>query len=258
MKSNSRILVLSCLLSALFLTGCRVRRPSDVMSPKEMERVLYDYHLAQAEVMDLPRDQRYKRDAYLNWVYQKNGITKEYFDNSLVWYTRYPREMADIYKKLVVRISEDYQYAADMVARAKKSSVEIASGDSVDIWYLDRLQVLNTSSYMNKVLFSMTSDTTFYKGDTIAMSFMPAFVRSNPELPTLAYVSLSLQYTDSVSTVDTVIDRDVPVDLTMVLDGKAKLTKVRGSVVYMDSTDNRNSIMLMSGIKLMRYHPKKD
>lgn len=257
MKRNSRIQLLLLLSLAFVLTGCRVRRPSDVMSPKEMERILYDYHLAQAEIMNLPRDQRYKRDAYLNWVFQKNNITREEFETSLVWYTRYPKEMAEVYKKMNLRIADDYQYAADMVARAKKGSVDVLPGDSIDLWYMDRLQVMNTSDYMNRVLFAITADTTFHKGDTITMSFLPAFVRSNPQVPSMAYVNLYLQYNDSVSTADTIIADDGPVELTLILDRKIKMSRLNGSIIYMDSTDNRSSALLMSGLKLMRYHERE-
>lgn len=247
---------MSLLCLALLLCGCHVRRPSDVMSPKEMEKVLYDYHLAQAVILDLPRDQRYQRDAYIEWVFQKNGISKEVFDKSVVWYTRYPKQMAEIYKKMSLRIADDYQVAADMVARAKKTSVDVAPGDSVDIWYLDRLLAFNTSDYMNRVLFSVAPDTTFHKGDTIVMSFASTFVRSDANVPSGAYVSLSLQYADSLSTVDTLVRADGLVDLSLILDQVSRMTRVSGSVVYMDSTDSRSSAMLMSGIRLMRYHER--
>lgn len=251
---NNPLLMTACVVMVLMLSGCRVRRPSDIMSPKVMESILYDYHLAQAEVLNLPREKRFQRDAYIDWVYQKHHITKEEFEHSLVWYTRYPKEMATIYKNLSNRIADDYQYAADMVARAQKSSADVQSGDSVDLWYLDKLQVMNTSDYMKRIMFAVAVDTTFYRGDTLTLSFVPAFVRSEPGVPSSAYVSFSLLYTDSISTVDTIVRRNGPIDLTLVTDRNVKMNRVEGTVVYLDSTDNRNSVLLMSGMKLMRYH----
>ena len=40
----------------LVLSGCRLKRPDDVLSPKKMEQFLYDYHMAQAIIQDLPKE----------------------------------------------------------------------------------------------------------------------------------------------------------------------------------------------------------
>ena len=68
----------------LVLSGCRLKRPDDVLSPKKMEQFLYDYHMAQAIIQDLPKEEKYTTPAYVDWAYQKNGITKEQFNTSLV------------------------------------------------------------------------------------------------------------------------------------------------------------------------------
>jgi len=52
-KTNTFGLLIALLLLMTF-SGCRVRRPDDVLSPRKMEAVLYDYHLAQAIVTELP------------------------------------------------------------------------------------------------------------------------------------------------------------------------------------------------------------
>ena len=140
MKLNQ---IISLFSIVLLLSACKVNRPDDVLPPKTMEAVLYDYHLAQAILMDAESAEKYKRDFYLEWVYQKNGVTKEEFDNSLVWYTRYPEEFAEIYEKLSERVTKDRNQAAMLLERIEKSSFSVESGDSVDLWYLNRNIILS-------------------------------------------------------------------------------------------------------------------
>ena len=57
----SNILLLAIL--AVLVSSCRLKRPDDVLSPRKMEAVLYEYHMAQALVSDLPKDEKFKSPA---------------------------------------------------------------------------------------------------------------------------------------------------------------------------------------------------
>lgn len=241
-------------LLLITLSGCRLRRPDDVLSPKKMEQFLYDYHLAQAVSLQLPRDEKYVTDAYVNWAYEKNGITKEEFDNSLIWYTRYPKELAKIYKRLSNRVEDEYKAASKSLSQIEKKSVAIQSGDSVNLWYLDRTALLNTSVFMNKLTYRINKDTTFHKGDTICLNLYGTFVSIDSGVPQYSYISLSAYYGDSVSTADTILDSNGQVCLRLMLDSKTDFSSISGSINYMDSTDNRGSLLVLSDMELMRYH----
>ena len=49
--------ILLLAIVAMTFYGCRLKRPDDVLSPKKMESVLYDYHMAQALVSELPKEE---------------------------------------------------------------------------------------------------------------------------------------------------------------------------------------------------------
>lgn len=249
-KIDTLILV----LLMVSLSGCRLRRPDNVLSPKKMEQFLYDYHLAQAVSQQLPRDEKYTTDAYVNWVYDKHGITKEEFDHSLIWYTRYPKELARIYKRLSNRIDDEYKAVSKSLSQIEKKSVAIQSGDSVNLWYLDRTALLNTSVFMNKLTYRINRDTTFYKGDTICLNLYGTFVSIDSGVPQYSYVSLSAYYGDSVFTADTILDSNGQVCLRLTLDSRTDFSSISGSINYMDSTDNRGSMLVLSDMELMRYH----
>ena len=164
-----KIDVLIVLMLLPMLCGCRLRRPESVLSSKKMEQFLYDYHLAQAVSQDLPQSERYTSRAYIDWAYSKNNISKEQFERSLVWYTRYPKELSKIYKRLSNRIDDEYKAVSRSLSQIEKKSFAVQSGDSVDLWYLDRTALLNTSAYMNKLTYHINKDTTFYAGEPRAL-----------------------------------------------------------------------------------------
>lgn len=94
----------------IFLFVCLItfvscdNRPKDVLSKSAMEQVLYDYHLAQGMITNLPSDKRRElADSYIEAVYEKNGITEAQFDSSMVWYSRHTKDMKDIYDNLYRR-----------------------------------------------------------------------------------------------------------------------------------------------------------
>jgi hypothetical protein len=219
-----------------------------------MEQFLYDYHLAQAIGQELSREEKYTTQAYVDWAYSKNGITKEEFNRSLIWYTRYPKELAKIYKRLSNRIDDEYKSASKSLSQIEKKAFAVQSGDSVNLWYLDRTALLNTSAYMNKLTYRINRDTTFHKGDTISLNLCGTFVSIDSGIPAYAYMSLSAYYSDSVSTADTILRCTGDVKLAVVLDSEKDMLNISGSINYLDSTDNRNGMLVLSGMELMRYH----
>ena len=238
------------------LYGCRLRRPESVLSPKKMEQFLYDYHLAQAIGQDLPQNERYKTNAYIDWAYSRNNITKDEFERSLIWYTRNPKELSKIYKRLSNRIDDEYKAVSKSLSQIEKKSFSIQSGDSVDLWYMDRTALLNTSAYMNKLTYHINRDTTFYKGDTVSLGLYGTFVSVDSGVPQYAHISLSAYYDDGITTADTIIRSNAQVSLSVVLDTAKNLSNISGAISYLDYTDNRNALLILSDIELMRYHEK--
>ena len=251
-----KIDVLIVLMLLPMLCGCRLRRPESVLSPKKMEQFLYDYHLAQAVSQDLPQNERYTSRAYIDWAYSKNNISKEQFERSLVWYTRYPKELSKIYKRLSNRIDDEYKAVSRSLSQIEKKSFAVQSGDGVDLWYLDRTALLNTSAYMNKLTYHINKDTTFYKGDTILLGLYGTFVSVDTGVPQYAHISLSAYYDDGVTTADTIIRDNSMVSLCIVLDTAKSFNNLSGAISYLDYTDNRNAMLILSDMELMRYHEK--
>lgn len=254
MRTNSLLLMG---LMAIMLSGCRVNRPDDVLTPKRMEQFLYDYHLAQSITQELPREERYTTPAYIEWAYHKHGITKSEFDRSLVWYTRYPKEFAKIYKRLSLTVEREYNAAGKILSQIEKKSFVIQSGDSVSLWYLNHTALMNSSQFMDRITFQINRDTTFHKGDTLRWSMYGTFIGIDSGVPQSAYIAMSAYYGDSVSTTDTIVYSNGSVELSLMLDNELNMTSLSGSINYMDSTQNRESMLVLSNVDLMRYHVRQ-
>ncbi len=251
-----KVNVLFVLMLLPMLCGCRLKRPESVLSPKKMEQFLYDYHLAQVISQDLPREEKYTTKAYIDWAYSKNNISKDQFERSLVWYTRYPKELSRIYKRLSNRINAEYKAASRSLSQIEKKSFTIQSGDSVDLWYMDRAALLNTSDYMNKLTYHINRDTTFHKGDTVCLDMYGTFVSVDSGVPQYAHISLSAYYDGGITTDDTIIRSNAQVSLSVVLDTAKTFNYISGAISYLDYTDNRDGLLILSDIGLMRYHEK--
>lgn len=248
-------------LFLILLSGCSLNRPSDVMSPKEMEKFLYDYHLASAVVATLPKDQKFKSQALTDWAYQKNGITKEQLDRSLVWYTRYPSEFAKIYKKLNRRIETEYDESKNLISRIEKRSFSIGEGDSVSLWYHDGVVLLNSSRYMSKVVMEQSCGSSFKPCDTIVWKGNITIISPDSAADSKIYLAMTLAYADSVSTADTLLQSpsSCPLSFVMTLDTAATLQSVGFMAQFMEnSTSDTRGMAVISDVSMMRFHSRTD
>jgi hypothetical protein len=75
-------------LAAYAFSAC-TDRPSNVLSDKQMEDVLYDLYLAEVEINEnrsIFNNDSTAKQKLLNSVFEKHKITEQKFDTSLVWY----------------------------------------------------------------------------------------------------------------------------------------------------------------------------
>ena len=61
MKNKFRFHLCLICMFVFAVAGCKVKRPSDVISESKMENLLYDYHLAKSMGDNLPYSENYKK-----------------------------------------------------------------------------------------------------------------------------------------------------------------------------------------------------
>ena len=103
MKNRFRFHLCLICMFVFAVAGCKVKRPSDVISESKMENLLYDYHVAKSMGDNLPYSENYKKALYIDAVFKKYGTTQAAFDSSMVWYTRNTEILSKIYDKVKKR-----------------------------------------------------------------------------------------------------------------------------------------------------------
>ena len=205
-----RILVNSLLLTVVIIlfAACSSKRKGDVLPSAKLEAVLYDYHLAQVIVNDLPHNQRYKKDLYFSYVYDKHGVTEAQVDSSLVYYSRYPEGLSVIYDNLSNRIAADLKRLEEEHKPLTVREAVAIAGDSVDLWYDARIVKLTSSPLDNsRYTFTIPTDTNFKAGDRLAWSGKALFLQVGVDsLHRYIHLDLTVKYmNDSIASADTTL-----------------------------------------------------
>lgn len=246
------------LLSAIVFASCEVKHPEGVIPPERMETLLYDYHLIQA--MSGDADNEYKRKLYAEYFFDKNGITKDDFDSSMIWYTRNPKHLYSIYESLEKRLAGEVAMLSDekdAVGMLPADEVTAMQGDTVDLWRGMRVDLLSATPLKNRVVFSHDADSTYRVGDSIVFAADLLFIAPvKRNMVQEGYMALVAEYADS-SFVATgralsAAGRHI-MELPRNYDSEIKT--VRGYIYYTDNDSLAEGRLLVGGLSLKRIHP---
>ncbi len=237
----------------MLLISCGDKQPDYVLPLEKLEAILYDYHLAQVMISDMPSSERYKKDLYFDYVYEKHHVTQEEIDSSLVYFARNPQGLADVYANLSKRVEEAIKRveAEDkpIAVREAKSVV----GDSVDLWYDVPVIQMTPSNLADRLYsFMVPTDSNFQARDVIEWRGKVLFLNGEVDsLHNYLHLNLILHYmNDSIVSQDTVLYTTG--DFSLQVTDTALVKSIDG-VAYLKSSDSNERVLLMSPA-LMRYH----
>lgn len=239
-----------------FVTACS-QRPKGVVSEGKMEDLLYDYHLAQGLIMNLPVDSSYKAQAIYDAVFENNGITEAEFDSSMIYYQRRIDDLKKIYSKVMDRMTAE-EKALQYKIGDSEMVVFTEGGDTADIWMGKQLYALRYSDMLNKAQFQLKCDTTFHRYDKFLLKANTMFVRENKEDYNY-YLDLCLSITyKNGRTVSTLqhVSNDGLVQLNLSAVDDEDLKTVSGYFYYEGKPGGRN-IGFIRDISLLRMHDRE-
>ena len=249
------------LLLVFLLVSCKVEMPEGVIPPERMEALLYDYHLTQSMSSSFSSIS-YKEKLMYIYVYEKHGVSKEMFDSSLVWYSRYPKHMKLMYKNLEARFQSEVDSLAD--ARAVMDgyvNLETAylAPNSAELWTGHPVKMLSSTPLGNKIGFSfdVPEDSTFLVGDSLVFSFGATFLALNKDsVEQEAYAAITLEYDDNTYSMSGISVREdgrysVPASRNF----NSRLKSMSGYVYYFDNDTTYASRLLLDKLSLLRVHP---
>ena len=249
----------SLLFVALFvlLSACANKHNGEVLSPAKLEAVLYDYHLAQVMVADLPTAQRYKKELYFGYVYDKHGVTKADIDSSLVYYARHPKGLSEVYANLTKRVEGDLRRLDEEEIPIKVREAISVVGDSANLWYDINFVEMNASPLKgNKYTLTIPTDTNFRPLDHIVWGGEVRFLDDKVDsLYKYLHLSLRVAYMNgTVVCADTMLCASGKFSLEVC--DSAMVRSIDG-VAYMKSRHADERLLILSP-SLMRYRHSGD
>lgn len=246
-------------LLALGVTSCKVKRPDTVLPDEKMEAVLYDYHIAKAMGEQVPYDESYKRVLYIQSVYRKHGITEAQFDSSMVWFSRNPKSLSDIYVKVNERLKAAKEKIDGLVALRDNRPKTSKAGDSIDVWAWQRTYRLTGMPLSNRILFTLPSDSNFHDRDTLRWSIRFRYEGGvTPDTTHTPVMAMQVYYEgDSIRHHLLRILTPGVHTVSVWSDSLGGIKEVNGFVYY-PQQDVAGRVLLADEVTLMRYHARGD
>jgi len=230
------------------------KKSDKVVTKSKMEQVLYDYHVAQALVSTLSEEERYKAEMYIESVYEKNGITKEEFDSSMVYYNRHADELKDIYNDLHDRFTVMNEKLQLQTGNNEMMTFS-ENGDTTNIWGGKKLIVLRNKEILNKEMFTINADTSFHKGDRFILKANTRLVNSERRSRNYRLtMCLTVNYSDGkvISEYQHIMSSSAK-QITLNTDRTKEIEQVNGFFYYEGLYDERNFIII-DNIELIKIH----
>jgi hypothetical protein len=94
---------LSLIFVSLSLICCKSKEvPKTVIQPKQMEKILYDIHLADSYITSIGNVDSAKNlsAAFYKGIYKKHKIDSAHYNRSMDYYYNHPAYLTDIYEQV--------------------------------------------------------------------------------------------------------------------------------------------------------------
>lgn len=240
-------------LVALAMLAACSKTPGDVLSEKEMQRVMTDMLIA--ESMANIDYNTYKTDtlkmALYESVFRKHGIDQAVYDSSLVWYGRNLDTYMKIYDRVLADLNKQVTELGDVPSDAGMTS----SGDSVNIWPRFPYLELYPKSVFNGVTFDIKPESSYASGSIFVLGMNVWGV--SPGMRYVPEIRLSADQGDTTLVVNSKITRDGYQEAILKTLPTKRVNRVFG-YIRMDNTDTTYYKIYIDSLSLIRYNYGKE
>lgn len=238
----------------LGIVSCQVERPKTILSDSKMEEVLYDYHIAKAIGEKIPQQEKYKRILYVEDIYKKHGITQADFDTSMVWFSRNPEIIHQIYERVKNRLKKHKEEIDELLAKQENKPSITPEGDSINIWYKQFTYQLTSMPLNNCLAFSIPYDPNFHHKDILKWHINFRFIKEKPDSTSAPIMAMQIIYAnDSIKSLNRKIKENGSQLICLQNDTIGEFKEIQGFVYY-PKQKSLSQTVLLSDISLMRYH----
>lgn len=223
--------------------------PDDVLSERDMQRVLTDMILAEAMVN--ADYNTFKSDtakmALYESVFRKHEITRAMYDSSLVWYGK----NLDIYMKVYDRVLADVNKRIDALGDVQADAAPVSNSDSVNIWPRRAYLTFSPKAVFNGVTFDIKPDAAYSSGSVFVLG--ARLWGLNPRLAHKPEVRISADQGDTTVTVNRRLDSDGYHQVTLRTVATKRVRRVYG-YIRLDNADSTYFKVYVDSLNLMKYN----
>ncbi|MDH6534192.1 hypothetical protein M2101_000854 [Parabacteroides sp. PM5-20] len=247
---NHKYIYVIVLGGLLFLSGCK-KTPKDILSEKDMQKVLTDMLIAESMVgTDYTT---YSNDtiktALFESVFHKHKITQATYDSSLVWYGR----NLDIYMKVYDRVIADLKKQIRDLGDVQADAAPTSNRDSVDIWPRRNVMELYPQAVFNGTVFDIKPDKNYASGSTFVLGMRVWGLREG--MKHYPEIRLHAVQKDTLITINKTINKDGYYAFDLRTLPTRQVSRVYGSI-RMDNAEKSYMKIFVDSLSLMRYNYK--
>lgn len=247
------------LLFILFiLVSCSVELPSYVIPEGKMERILYDYHIAQGMADAQGDNKEENRYLYIQKVFEKHHITEAEFDTSMVWYSGHANHLEDMYKRIDARLERESDKAGLNIPEEDQFMHYTADGDTANIWSGRDMLFMYGNRESNLYSLSIPTDSTFQRGDSFRLRCSNRFITADGQHE--GYILMQLEYEgDTIVSATSAVVGDYDATLNIEENRVPKnrdLKQIRCTYYYSfdESREEKFRMWVVSRPLLLRFH----
>lgn len=258
-----RILAVIIVASVYFLISCKPGVPNKYVQPGKMEDILYEYHIAEgiSGQSKAENERAINQRAYQLAILKQHGVTEAEFDSSMVYYMRHTEQLHTIYENVVKRMDNEATSLGTSANSIGDASLS-ANGDTANVWTGNRSLVFTTSQPFNLSTYSFKTDTTFHKGDALALNFDTQFIYQDGVRDGIAVFAVRFG-NDSVAYRRMNISSSSRYNMQINDYNHLGFKEIRGFFIlgnnsYMNQSTSTLQILFVQNIRLIRMHENKN
>lgn len=262
MKFKNLFYFLFVMMSVLlFLTSCTPSVPAQYLQKKEMEDIMFDYHIADAMYKESHASPA-MMIAYKSAVLKKHGVNEADFDSSMVYYTRHTRLLQDIYESLEARLNKEAMAKGAAAREGFSVDLNTTNGDTVNIWTGDRSIVFSPYVPFNLESFTIPVDSAFHAGDMLLLDFDAQFIYQDGMRDAVAVMAVKFG-NDSIASQNVRMSSPSHFSIRISDTNRFGIKDIKGYFLLnhaqygADAYSTTFKLMILSNISLVRIHEKK-
>lgn len=247
-------------LLILLLTACHGWRPRNVLSPDDMEDVLFDLHLTEASIRTLYPEMSFEQQqvSFLR-VLEAHGLDTVQYNRSLEWYGEHPMQLRNIYDSLQQRARllgqdvEAYRFHPELTALHQLDTL-----NCIALYHFRSHYRFTACPVADSVAFSIDNPDFFAPGDKYVWRFyMHAMTYDTVHFDTLHHTTVRFCITYHNGHTDT-LHAPIPANgrryrFTFTQSVPDTLVPVRVYGSFFDGTDSLHWLVIDSAT-LLRYY----